>query len=198
MNLNLSDFIYTRDNALTPEFCQQVIDKFDSDSRSAKGMIGPDENVRVDLNVKDSLDLLISDLPGWKSEDLVFFDSLNYHIKEYLSFNWLPEEVPDLYLSSITDSGYQIQKTSPGAGYIWHDDDQFGEYVKKHGARWATYIWYLNDVKEDGCTEFVDGTKVQPEAGKILIFPACWPFIHRGYPPKSEVKYIVTGWMHAL
>ena len=29
------------------------------------------------------------------------------------------------------------------------------------------------------------------------MFPALWPWVHRGFPPKSEVKYICTGWLYS-
>ena len=63
---------------------------------------------------------------------------------------------------------------------------------------WLRYIiWYLNDVKDGGYTEFIDGTRIQPEAGKLIIFPSTWDFLHRGVSPKTETKYLCTGWVHA-
>ena len=59
-----------------------------------------------------------------------------------------------------------------------HHDSMMGEYVLTRGVRCLTYIWYLNDIDEDGYTEFIDGTKVQPKTGRICIFPATWTFIH--------------------
>lgn len=196
MDVKLSDFIYTANNTLTPEFCSHVIKKFDKDDRSHPGYIGNTETSRIDPLVKDSLDLNISSYPDWKDEDKVFFDCLSIHLDNFLKFDFY-DVVTFPTFDNPVDSGYQIQKTSPNAGYSWHHDDQYGEYVIENGSRFATYIWYLNDVKEDGYTEFIDGTKIQPETGKIVIFPASWPYYHRGFPPKSETKYIVTGWMHS-
>ena len=34
--------------------------------------------------------------------------------------------------------------------------------------------------------------------GKILMVPALWPWVHRGYPPKYETKYICTGWIRNI
>ena len=50
----------------------------------------------------------------------------------------------------------------------------------------------------DRYTEFYTGLKIKPEVGKILMFPALWPWVHRGYPPKSETKYICTGWIRNI
>ena len=53
---------------------------------------------------------------------------------------------------------------------------------------------YTND--SGGWTEFIDGTRIQPKVGSILLFPATWTYVHRGYPTKVP-KYIVTGWIYA-
>ena len=65
-------------------------------------------------------------------------------------------------------------------------------------SRIFTFMWYLNTIeeKDEGYTEFVDGTKIQPVAGRLIFFPATWTFLHRGYPPKVK-KYLCNGWIHA-
>ena len=55
----------------------------------------------------------------------------------------------------------------------------------------------LNTIEEDGYTEFIDATRVRAKEGRIVIFPSGWTFLHRGYPPKNQRKYICTGWLHA-
>ena len=59
-----------------------------------------------------------------------------------------------------------------------------------------TYLFYLNTIEEGGETEFIDGTKIKPETGKLLIFPATWTYEHRGNVPISSNKYICTGWLY--
>ena len=55
---------------------------------------------------------------------------------------------------------------------------------------------YLNDVKEGGETEFLHFSKrVKPKTGRIVIWPAGFPYVHRGNPPLSGEKYILTSWM---
>ena len=74
-----------------------------------------------------------------------------------------------------------------------------GEHIIKNQNDYCNQIGneaYLNDVIEDGYTEFEFGLKVQPRVGKILLFPATWQYLHRGYPPKSETKYLCTGWLY--
>lgn len=192
----MNPFIWTKNNSLTPEFCEHCISKFESDDRKYNGFVGGDENCAIQYkpDIKRSKDLNISPLSDWKSEDDVFYDVLYkeyYNYKEHLN-NSLPRNPHKIIKKEIGDSGYQIQRTKPSEFYTWHSD-----YNSADGKiRIITFIWYLNTITEDGYTEFWDGTKVQPEQGKILMFPATWDFMHRGYPPKSETKYICTGWIH--
>ena len=186
---SFSDFIYVSDGALEPEFCKNVIEKFEKDDNKHQGIIA---GGRSNTSIKDSVDLNITKYPNWKEEDHVFYQSINIHHALYYNGKWSKEQ---FISADLKDSGYQIQRTRPGAGYTWHHDAVFDQ--SRRGIRFSTFIWYLNDIDEGGYTEFIDGTKVQPKTGRICIFPATWTFIHRGYPPKNQTKYIVTGWLHS-
>ena len=183
------EYIYIRDNALSGDFCKHLINKFEQDKRSEPGMIATSnlEGV-VDKSVKDSQDLQISQLSDWRDEDKGICEGLKPHLYHYQN----KMEFSPFMVQSRMDSGYQIQRTPPGGGYDWHHD--FISLPNSMGARTLTFIFYLNDIERDGYTEFLNGPKVQPKEGRILIFPATWTFIHRGYPPQDETKYICTGW----
>ena len=88
----------------------------------------------------------------------------------------------------------KIQKTSPGGGYhIWHIETALG---KDYSQRALAYAIYLNDIKEGGETEFLhQSVRVSPKKGRIVIWPAGFPYVHRGNPPLKEDKYILTSWM---
>jgi hypothetical protein len=188
----MNKFIWTKKNALSSSFCRGVIQKFDRDLRKVSGTtLGG-----INENVKKSSDIAISRVGGWENEDKIFYKSLTNSIveyKEYLSDNLYT----DLHEMNLTDTGYQIQRTIGGVGfYNWHHDFSRDEL---YGNRRITFIWYLNTVEGPGGeTEFIDGTKIKPEEGKLLFFPATWDFVHRGImPPKGSVKYLCTGWMHS-
>jgi len=192
-SLNKNPFIWTKENSLSKEFCDKVIEKFDKDERSYVGKI---KNFNVDLNVKKSLDLHISYLDDWAKEDKIFCESLAESLKLYQN-HLLNNSIelmlfPFIFYSNVIDWGYQIQKTVPGGFYTWHVDYDMSS---SGYARWLTYIWYLNDVDDGGETEFYDGTVIKPKAGTILLFPSTWTYVHRGCKLKSGVKYICTGWM---
>jgi hypothetical protein len=88
---------------------------------------------------------------------------------------------------------YKIQRTLPAGGYhIWHSED--GD--KSYSSRIGVYILYLNDVMEGGETEFLYLSKrIAPKKGRLIIFPPNYPWTHRGNPPLSGEKYIMTGWI---
>ena len=54
----------------------------------------------------------------------------------------------------------------------------------------------LNDIPEnEGETEFLlEKIKIQPKKGMMCIFPASFPWQHRGNPVHIYNKYISTGW----
>jgi hypothetical protein len=184
--MKVDDLILVAENRLDKDFCEHCIEKFKKDDDRQQGVIGTDKH--VDLKVKKSIDLGISGKTNWKEEDDVFYKSF----KEVLeSYKQGMSSVSDIcFGQNIEDTGYHIQETVPGGGYVWHHDSMDN--------RLLSIIWYLNDIHEDGYTEFFTGYKIQPEVGKIIMFPALWPWIHRGYPPKSETKYICTGWIRRM
>ena len=191
-------YIFCLDNMLSKEECNDIIKKFeDHIDITSQGVTGRG----VDLDIKNSKDLNITQVEGWEKEDELFFNIINSSMKQYydyinskhnLSFFTTKERLV-IYpqRETITDTGYQIQKTEPGKGYVWHHDGQFDQFKTRE----LTYILYLNDVDE-GWTQFYNGNQVSPRAGRVIIFPATWTYIHQGYPPK-QTKYLMTGWLHA-
>ena len=183
--------IYYCEGALKKKFCKEVIKKFDIDKRPKQGCTSSG----VDTTIKDSMDINISKHDDWKQEDEVFFKSLGKHLKKFQ--NLIKRQQFIKYIN-FDDSGYQIQRTPPYSnGYIWHHDGMVRYKNGELQERYLTFIWYLNDVTDDGYTEFYNGVKIQPKAGSIVLFPATWYHYHRGYPTKSQEKYIVTGWLYA-
>jgi hypothetical protein len=185
-------FIWQKDDTLSSEFCNALISKFEADSRKTQGITGGGVNLKYKKSTDLSITYYIND---YKLEDQTIFNALNKGMIEY-DKKYLKTLHPNLtwmnnpYLS-LDDTGYQMQRTKVGEYYRWHNDF----CVFTQGVRIATFIFYLNDVYEGGETEFVDGTLIKPERGKLIIFPAYWNYHHQGRPPISNTKYIVTGWI---
>ena len=61
--------------------------------------------------------------------------------------------------------------------------------------RFIVVSLYLNDVK-GGETEFLNQSlRVEAVKNRFVMFPATYTHIHRGNPPLSGTKYIITGWV---
>ena len=87
----------------------------------------------------------------------------------------------------------KIQKTIPGGGYhIWHPEMQS---IHEKG-RCLVFMLYLNDVEEGGETEFLyQHKRIQPKRDRFVLWPAYFTHTHRGNPPLSGEKLILTGWV---
>ena len=85
-----------------------------------------------------------------------------------------------------------LQKTIPTQGYhTWHCED--GSY--SDASRMVAWMVYLNDVEEGGETEFLyQKLRIKPKRNMAVIWPGSFTHLHRGNPPLSGVKYILTGW----
>lgn len=187
--VKFDDFIYELPNQLSPHFCKQLIKKYEKTyDKHGIGVVGNNNEVVLDL--KQSEDLYIRDLDEFKVEREVINFSVRKLLQNYANhLGKIYDGYRQMFYSEFKDSGSQIQKTTPGGFYSWHSDFLPGT------DRYLTYIYYLNDVKKKGYTEFANGRKIKPEQGKGIMFPAQWDFIHRGVAPKKELKYIVTGWL---
>lgn len=87
---------------------------------------------------------------------------------------------------------FNIQRYLPNEGfYEWHTERASTRTSKRH----LTFMTYLNDVEDDGETEwYYQKLKVKPEKGLTVIWGTDWTFTHRGIPSKTQTKYIITGW----
>ena len=90
----------------------------------------------------------------------------------------------------------KMQKTVKGGGYhIWHCE----ALSKVSRDRALAWMVYLNDVEEGGETEFLyQKTRFKPKKGQILVWPSQFTHMHRGNPPLSNDKYILTGWVEYI
>ena len=185
-------FIWTRKDSLSESFCQHVINRFDEEPLKQDGVLGTDR--RVNKEIKQTKDFVITNHQHWRSEDNIFFEALQKGLKEYRLYLATIHRNAVPYDYEINDTGYKLQRYEAGGFYDWHHDWQ----MSGGATRIFTFMWYLNTIKEEdeGYKEFADGTRLQPERGTLVMFPATSTFLHRGFPPKVR-KYICNGWIFA-
>ena len=199
-------YIYVWEKELPKDTCKNIISKFEENiENSHQGLISEGTNLLIknskDINISDTA--LWADL--WKEEDKLFENTITAVMQDYYAhlnavsdYRYFTTNEKFTYTtvsSEMFDTGYQIQKTEPGTGYVWHNDFVFSQNEQNHLVRTHTFILYLNDV-EEGWTQFYNGDQISPRAGRVIIFPATWTYVHQGYPPK-QTKYLMTGWLHA-
>lgn len=188
MDTRLSDdgFYWVRDGVLSQEFCQGLIEKFEACPDKGPGRTLSEYH----SNTKFSTDLMLTGHSDFKTEDQTLCLSLQMNGRDYLE-----QITRHPWKGPFHDTGYNMQRTLPGEYFNWHTDffaDPWANILRVY-----TFIWYLTDVVgEGGYTEFGNGLRVQPKAGRMLFFPSEFSNMHRGVAPETDTKYIVTGWMH--
>lgn len=185
-------FVYSTNNSLSDELCDEIINIHMNDITKKDGStLGG-----VNKEVKDTTDVVINaDCNKYKDILDVLKNKINDIIPIYINTFTSIENYINIFNRDYFIEYFIIQKYERNKGkYIFHDDSRI-DYANKK-CRMFTYIWYLNDLHEGGETEFVN-FKIIPEKGKLILFPACWTFPHRGNMPISDDKYIVTGWIYS-
>ena len=180
-----NSFIFTKDNALPHNLCNEIISRFEADKEGQyQGRIG--QTATKETQIKSSTDLVVSGKPAWKDIDNVLFQSLSDAIYEF-------RKTFTFFQGPFKDMGYALQRTEKEQYYHWHIDG--GSHEFSH--RQLVAIWYLNNVSGPGGeTEFLNQeVKINPERGKLILFPPFWTHEHRGVTLKEGTKYIATTWI---
>lgn len=194
--MELKDFVYVRKNVFPKEFCDNIIEDFESrPDKLREGQSG----AGVDTDVKNSLDLNLLNEPDMREKyTKQIFQGFNQTVREFM-FSLPHQDIfePFHFMFNNNDTSYdicQMQKYKKGEGH--YNAFHFEADQLSTTKRQFVFILYLNDVKEGGETELLyGGTKVKPEVGSILVHPAAFPFVHKGHMPISDDKYIITTWL---
>lgn len=192
MQADIKDFIGVFDDVVHPQFCKDVIDYFKyveeatltCDRQSVEGV----EKFMKEDSTYFMMDEMVKEYQLHNTNILretnkAVVDCLNAYFRKYDA------------LSAGVNYGiysYRLQKTMPGQGYhIFHNER--GNQENSH--RFLSFLLFLNDVEEGGETEFLYyPRRVQPKAGRMLVFPADFTHTHRGNQPLSNDKYVIATW----
>ena len=185
----MKDFIGIYRGALSKEFCNELIQLFDTSYERGFTHNRQKQGYSADKASGECLYAHYMPLQHLAGTYNTFLDTLWMIYESYAS------EYPVALKHSTDPVGVyeaKIQKTVPGQGYhSWHYESS-GKGVSN---RVLAYTAYLNDIEEGGETEFLHYNKrIRPEAGMLTFFPAGFTHLHRGNPPISNTKYIITGW----
>jgi len=180
----MQNFIVEFKDALSPEFCQQLIEKFEKDPNKTAGKTGGG----VDTSKKDSLDLYLSMHKHWAKEceqiNNLIFQAVTQYAKAYpflltgavspsiqdpktgivRTINYQDiQQLPDPEITRLAQSIYRLddinlQKYTQAKGgyHHWHSEHFPHPTDKKQRSLHRVLLWliYLNDVEQGGETEF--------------------------------------------
>ena len=191
--VNIDNFIGVYDNYITKEECNRAIKLFEKQDKFNNTVNRIDFEKVTILKKQDQQFFADSvNLNVWW-EDLksmiLNFDLAWNHYCQNTGARAAYSQDQEFFYTCL-----KIQKTLPTEGYhVWHIEHGRGFETEP---RAFVFSIYLNDVEEGGETEFLHFSKrVKPKTGRIVIWPAGFPYLHRGNPPLSGEKYILTSWM---
>jgi len=188
---NINNFIGVYDNYITKEECNKGIKLFENQNKFNKTLN------RIAFEKAPVLEKKDNQFFANPNTIDVWWESLKPMMLNFdLAWNHYCQHTgaKDAYNQGFFYTSLKIQKTLPTEGYhVWHIEHGKGfEYEP----RAFVFSIYLNDVEEGGETEFLNFSKrTKPKTGRIVIWPAAFPYLHRGNPPLSGEKYILTSWM---
>lgn len=192
--ITIENFILQYDNLFTAAECQMFIDSFNRMERAGFTITRQKQGDRE--TVKNDNQFYFSDYLSGMELDISDLAPQRMFVERF--WNTVYPAYSEKYgilnqMANMTIRLTKIQKTEIGGGYhIWHNEDDDPQRMR----RVATFILYLNDVDEGGETEFLYYPKrVKAKQGRFIVWPAGFTHTHRGNPPLSNTKYIVTGWI---
>jgi hypothetical protein len=186
------EYIHEERNVLSKTFCRELIDKFESDSRKKKGTSTSNGVVNHVDKLKKCTDLEICRYDDWMVECKRIDKAFHTAFRNYqnnLKLNVFGEDKANIvdYIfnnPNTIKSGFLMGRYGVGGHFNWHIDYfPFEECI-------CNFIIYLND--HETCTEFLNGKKIKPEAGKVTFFPSTWTYGHCSQPVEEDNKYIIT------
>lgn len=199
--MKFKDTIGIYENAFTEAECKAIMYKLEEGIKTGEAYKGKSGDGTKEYKKSTDYNLLLTD----KDRDLA--DIVLDRFNDFLSNKYL-ENAPhgDVFNHHALVNGktyyplLQIQKYDKNEGHYnaWHLELEDSNTMMRQ----FVFILYLNDVEKGGETGFLfkeegsdDFFKVKPETGKLIIHPASWPYIHKGYMPESDNKYILTTWL---
>lgn len=193
--MDLKDTLGVFPGTLSKTFCNELIDIFEKNQNyHYQGVTASG----YDPGFKDTIDFNLLDNPELEEYTNYITRMSNQKVDEYIKrFPTNSEFNTSEYLFGRGSyyPVWQLQKYKKGEGHFkaYHTE---GEYWEFHNRIFAV-MYYLNDVEVGGETEFLHlDMMVKPTQGTFLVWPAPWPYVHRGHVPLSNDKYILTTWLN--
>ena len=182
--VDLDDLIHVYENALDSKTCDFLVTVFDNASHLHESIENEGKPNFTQFNLTENKDI---------TDELN--NVHNHIIKQVHKHRDLYYEFVDarVFPSKHAFEQFRIKRYNTGG------EDRFDTHVDvadySSARRFLSFMFYLNDVSEGGDTVFRD-RKITPKKGTLLVFPPLWMYPHRGDPPISNPKYIMSTYLH--
>jgi len=172
---------------INKKVCDDLVSFFKTSNPKKSGYVNHQNKSIIDKTVKNSIEISIN--PFSKEQVYInYIKELRIAVEKYKKkYNECNEGDAWGIFEKVN-----IQYYPPKGGfYLWHTERN----NKKTAYRHLVFMTYLNDVTDEGETEWkYQKIKIQPKKGLTVIWPVDWTHTHRGIPSKTQDKYIITGW----
>ena len=178
--VRLNDLIVIHENSLSAKICDDLVSFFESnyDKHEVINQEGKPNFTQLNFTKSGEKKVIHNKL----------IQTVFKHRDEYYKYVH-----KDVFPDSHVFEEFRIKRYNTGG------EDRFDTHVDVQdylsARRFLSFFWYLNDVEEGGETEFGD-LIIKPKKGTLVIFPPLWMFPHRGNPPISGSKYLLSTYLH--
>ena len=179
----MKKYIKVYDDVLPKIHCETLIDKFESSK---------DQQVSTDLeNHRHFTEININQHIDWKNMVDGLYTTLRPYVNKYREDCDIKEKQwPDRF-------GFEEIRFKR---YLPNNKDEFKEHVDvgdyDSARRFLVFFLYLKD-NDGGDTSFSEyDISVKPKAGRLLMFPPTWTYLHTGHKPLETPKYIIGSYLH--
>ena len=180
----LIDFIHLKKGFLSDEFCDEVVQTYESENFQYGG------HHSFDVKTRNLKELNISDRNFINATDSYRRAKIDDAIHGILCEN---ERLQALYLDSnfAVDSGYSLRRMEKHHYYNYHTDQGLGVDWK------ISCSIGLTDDYTGGELQFFRNPNISFKLGKgdLLTFPSNFMFPHEVLPVKSGVRYVIVTWL---
>ena len=185
-------YVKVYDDVLSSDMCKNIIQKFESHPKQQVTTYLENHRSFTEININQNI-------VSWKKELNILFGTMQKYLIRYKQDVGVDDRA---WPEQMGYEQLRMKRYLPNG----KDDFKFHVDVQDHASarRFLVYFWYLNDVAEGGETAFQlnrnvePKIKVQPKAGRLLMFPPLWTHPHIGMMPISNAKYIIGGYLHYI
>jgi hypothetical protein len=184
--VDLTELIQIYEGSLEPNICDALIDVYEN-------IPIPEKHERIENNSKPNFTQFnLTEHCNFNDEIAQIHNHLIGKTFEYrdLYYEFIDKRV---FPESHAFEQFRIKKYNADGTDMFDTHVDVMDYASAR--RFLSFFWYLNDVEVGGETRFYN-LDITPKKGTLVVFPPLWMFPHKGEPPLSGEKYLLSTYLH--